>query len=260
MVNDLPGATGLLLGHNEMKDCDIDVVCSPLAAKRYRVANPAKTHIVFFHEDQHGDIHHDAVESIDKPPTCALKERMKAMEASPDADVLTTETTAPDHLSSPSSSSIKQMLMAADIDVTAVLAGDCDLPADFQEANLFNLYQDHVEHEQLQILQDISSFLIIMAVVMLMFGSMVFIWKMDRTHADIAFKPTWEVAHEISLAANQTQEADFDMHPFKTAFETLMTMYRILLGETHRYWFHDPFELSIYVCYEARRSRQCLAR
>ena len=47
------------------------------------------------------------------------------------------------------------MLMAADIDVTAVLAGDCDLPADFQEANLFNLYQDHVEHEQLQILQDI---------------------------------------------------------------------------------------------------------
>ena len=40
------------------------------------------------------------------------------------------------------------------------------------------------------------------------------------------------------------------MHVFSTGFETLLTMYRSLLGESHRYWFHTPMEIGVYVIYE----------
>ena len=104
----------------------------------------------------------------------------------------------------------------------------------------------------LQIFSDIFQFLIIMVVVMLMFGSMIFIHQIDASNHDVAFVPSWDprVADVLKISPEHLGEEDFDMHVFSTFFETLLTMYRTLLGESHRYWFHTPMEIGVYVIYE----------
>jgi hypothetical protein len=102
----------------------------------------------------------------------------------------------------------------------------------------------------LQILVDISSFLIIMLIVMLMFGSMIFLNNVESAYESIAFAASWDVEEELKVSKEAQGANDFDMHPFLTSWETLLSMFRILLGETHRYWFHSPMEIGLYVSYE----------
>ena len=105
----------------------------------------------------------------------------------------------------------------------------------------------------LQILVDITYYLVIQLVVMLMFGSMIFIWNVDDQNAELTWTAPWnsEEAANLVHLQQETNGDNFDMTPFRGGiYESLITMYRLLLGETHRYWFHDGVELSLYVSYE----------
>ena len=101
-----------------------------------------------------------------------------------------------------------------------------------------------------QILYDITYFLIIMVIVMLLFGSMIFIWNIDANYIDIAWEPSWNVEGELEISHHSHDSSNFDMNTFRTVFETLLTMFRCVLGESHRYWFHSAMDISIYVLYE----------
>lgn len=93
----------------------------------------------------------------------------------------------------------------------------------------------------LNIFADISAFLVIMFVVVLMFGSMLFLHSVPVEYHDIAMRPSWEpdVAKVLKIDLASVGAEDFDLHPFYSATETMLTMWRSLLGETHRYWFQE---------------------
>ena len=102
----------------------------------------------------------------------------------------------------------------------------------------------------LQILHDITSFLVIMVIVMLLFGSMIFIWNIDANYVDLAWEPSWNIEGQLEISHDSHDSSNFDMNTFRTVFETLLTMFRCVLGESHRYWFHSAMDISIYVLYE----------